>query len=236
MSTDTSTATADTTATATDTSTASTTAADQQATQQQTTTAANDQQTTTKASEGKVEDLPDWAQRIIRETRQEAAGNRTKATEAETKQQQTLDAIAVALGFKKGDETPAPEVLARQLADSQNDGKAAKVELAVFKAAATAGADPVALTDSRSFMTKVSDLDPTAKDFADKVKAEIETAIKDNPKLKTVQVAASSSADHAGGSGEGAVTAEQFKKMNGAQRNELARSNPTLYNQLAGRS
>lgn len=155
-----------------------------------------------KAAEGKVEDLPDWAQRIIKDTRSEAASNRTKATDAEQKQAQILEGIAQALGIKKGDDAPTPEQLAKQLADSEKASRANLVELSVFKAAATAGADPVALTDSRAFMTKVSDLDPAAKDFAAKVKAEIETAVKDNPKLKSTQAAGASSTDHAGGSGE----------------------------------
>lgn len=153
----------------------------------------------------KVEDLPEWAQKIIRDTRAEAATNRTGKTAAEEQQQKILKAVAQAAGLKidDGDDTPTAEQLAEQLTTAQTEGREAKVELAVFKAAIAAKADPVGLTDSRTFMTKVGNLDPAADDFATKVKAEIETAVKDNPKLQASQAPASSSADHPGGSGGG---------------------------------
>lgn len=154
------------------------------------------------ATAGKVEDLPDWAQKIIRDTRSEAAEHRTKATGAETKQAKLLEDIGKALGLKK-DEAPDPAKLAEELTKTQSQARTAAIELAVFRTAGKHKGDPDALLDSRTFLAKVSGLDPAAKDFADKVDAAIKDAVKDNPKLSAAQAAGSSSADHgAGGSGE----------------------------------
>lgn len=154
------------------------------------------------AAEGKVEDLPDWAQRIIKDTRTEAATNRAGKTAAEQKLTDQLDGIAKALGLK-GEEKADPAKLAQQLNETQQQAREAAVQLAVYKTASKHQGDPDALLDSRGFLAKLTDLDPAAKDFADKVDAAIKDAVGSNPKLKATQAAGSSSADHsAGGSGE----------------------------------
>ncbi|WP_447643175.1 hypothetical protein [Nocardioides zeae] len=152
----------------------------------------------------KVEELPDWAQKLIRDTRDEAAKNRTGKSAAEERQQAIMVAVAKAAGLKiDGDDQPTPEQLAEQLNASQTQAREAAVQLAVYREAAKHQGDPDALLDSRAFLAKVSDLDPTAGDFASKVETAIKDAVNSNPKLKTVQAAGSSSADHgAGGSGE----------------------------------
>lgn len=160
------------------------------------------------AWDGKVDSLPDAAQKIITDLR--------KADGDERVAKKTLDAIQKALN-PDSDEKVDPAKLAQLLADSQTTGKATAIELAVFKAAATAGADPAALTDSRTFMTKVAGLDPSADDFAAKVKTAIDEAVKNNPSLKAARAAGASSVNHAGGSGEGqhdldAQIAEATKK------------------------
>lgn len=155
------------------------------------------------AESGKVEDLPEWAQKIIKDTRAEAAGHRTKATAAETKQTETLAAIAKALGLGPADETPDPAKLTEQLGAAQTAQRTALVELAVFKAAAAHSADPAALLDSRAFLASVTDLDPSGSDFNAAVDAAIKAAVDGNPKLKAAaQAAGASTIPHAGGSGE----------------------------------
>lgn len=152
---------------------------------------------------GKVEDLPDWAQKLIKDTRGEAAENRTKASAAEKKLTEQLDGIAKALGLKQ-DEAPDPAKLAQQLEQTQTQAKQAAVELAVYKTASKHQGDPDALLDSRGFLAKLADLDLTDAKFAEKVETAIKDAVKDNPKLKAAQAAGSSSADHgAGGTGDG---------------------------------
>lgn len=169
------------------------------------------------AAEGKVEDLPDWAQRIIRDARREAGDHRVAAKTAAEQAAETARAamaqeIGKALGLVKGDDAPDPAKLTEQLTATQAQARQAAVELAVFKTAAKHQGDPNALLDSRAFMTKVKDLDPTAQDFGDQVDAAIKAAITDNPKLKAVQAAGSSSVDHAGGSGEGGARPKSIRE------------------------
>lgn len=156
-----------------------------------------------KTAAGKVEDLPDWAQKLIKDTRGEAAEHRTKATAAEKKLTEQLDGIAKALGLKE-DEKTDPAKLASELSKAQDQARQTAVELAVYRNAGKHQGDPDALLDSRGFLAKLTDLDPTDAKFAAKVETAIKDAVKDNPKLKAVQATGSSSADHgAGGSGEG---------------------------------
>jgi len=155
-----------------------------------------------KGEAGKVEDLPDWAQKLIKDTRGEAAEHRTKATAAEKKLTEQLDGIAKALGLK-GEDKPDPAELAKQLDEQRTQARQSAIELAVYRNASKHQGDPDALLDSRGFLAKLADLDPAAKDFASKVETAIKDAVKDNPKLKATQAVGSSSADHgAGGSGE----------------------------------
>lgn len=130
----------------------------------------------------RVEDLPDWAQKVIRDTRAEAASNRTSKQQAEADKQATLDAVATALGLKP-DATPDPEKLATDLASAQAESRQRAVELAVYRAAGGHGADPDALLDSRGFVARVAELDPAGGDFADRVGDAIKAAVADNPKL-----------------------------------------------------
>lgn len=132
--------------------------------------------------EGDVSSLPAWAQKLIKDTRGEAANHRTKAKESETKHAGTLDAIAKALGLK-GDDKPADaEQLAEQLATERTGGQQARTELAVFKAAGKHGADPEKLLDSRAFADRLKGVDPTdTKKIGDLIKK----AVEDNPSYKT---------------------------------------------------
>jgi hypothetical protein len=151
-----------------------------------------------KASEwdGKVESLPAEAQKIIADLRKGAGDERVAA--------KTLAAIQAALNpdAKAGDK-PDAAALTKALSERDADAKQAKTELAVFRLAAKQGADADALLDSRAFLAKIAELDPSKT-------ADIEKAIKDavtaNPKLKTVLAAGASGANFSGGSGESAKT------------------------------
>jgi hypothetical protein len=201
--------------------------------------AAQQSAATTTDWDGKVESLPADVQKLIAGLRKEAGDARVnaKTAAAEQAKSELAQTIGKALGIvKDGDAAPDPEQLAKTAADSAASERQARVELAVFRAASAAKADPTALLDSRAFLAKVADLDPTDTGFADAVKTAITEAVKDNPKLAATQaVAGASSVDHAGGTGEGAVTAEQFAAMKPAEKNALFLANPTLYRQLTGR-
>jgi hypothetical protein len=142
--------------------------------------------------DGKVESLPDGAQKLIRDLRKADGDERMAA--------KTLDAIQRALNpDAKGDEKPTADQLTKALADRDADAKQAKAELAVYKAAAKNGADAEALLDSRGFLAKLGDIDPTNEKALDKA---ITDAVTANPKLAAVRAAATSGGDFTGGTGE----------------------------------
>lgn len=157
-----------------------------------------------------VESLPDWAQKLIRDTRTEAATHRTAAKTAGDKATQDLtDKLAVALGLKP-DAATDPAALTASLTAAQQQAQNAARELAIYKAAGSAGANPSRLLDSNTFMTSVAGLDPA--DGA-ALTAAIKSAIADNPLLKTVQAAVASGGE-LGGSGESSqFTEEQFARI-----------------------
>ena len=179
-----------------------------------------------KASEwdGKVESLPADAQKMIRDLRGKDADERVAA--------KTLAAIQKALNPDAAEEKADPVKLAAQLAERDADAKQAKTELAVFRLASKQGADADALLDSRAFLAKIAELDPSKS--ADIEKA-IKDAVTDNPKLKLVQAASASGSDFSGGSGEGAITQEKFNSMAPSEKNALFKTNPAAYRKFTGR-
>jgi hypothetical protein len=121
--------------------------------------------------------------------RAEIADLRSRAEKAP---QDVVDKIAKALGITNG-ETPTVEQVTEQLTTAQRDARERAVDLAVYRAAPTASADPDALLDSATFRRRVADLDPTAAAFADQVAAAIADAVKTNPRLAAAPAAASRS-------------------------------------------
>lgn len=148
---------------------------------------------------------PDKAKAEIERLRRENAKKRVDPKEAaKAARDEVVQELGKALGIiKDGDDAPDPTELAQQVTTAQAAARQAAVELAVYKTAATHGGDPAALTDSRTFLAKVADLDPGAEDFTTKVTDAAKKAVTDNPKLKATPVVGASGADHAGGSGEG---------------------------------
>lgn len=121
--------------------------------------------------------------------------------------QDQLAAIVKALNPEADDTSkPDPQALAQQLTAAQQAQQAAATELAVYRAAAQAGADPQALTDSRSFMDAVNKLDPTADDYTSQVQAAIKDALAKRPTLAAPQRAARSSGEHKQTPTQGAPT------------------------------
>lgn len=157
-------------------------------------------------SEG--DDLASYSQadlaKMVRDLRNENGKSRTNAKEqaaSEAKQNLAQD-IGKALGLVKEDEPADPDKLAQQLSSEQQRAKDSAVELAVYKSAGKHGADPDALTDSKTFLNEVAELDPTSKTFQEDVSKAIENATKDNPKVRAQgQAPPRSSGQHAGGTG-----------------------------------
>lgn len=115
-----------------------------------------------------------------------------------TQQQEAADAqrlaLAKALGVAPDDTPPDPEQLTRDLqaareqatADKESAAaqlRAQQVELATWRLAATNGADPARLADSRTFMRTVEALDPGSETFSSDLATAIKTAVEANPGL-----------------------------------------------------
>jgi hypothetical protein len=124
---------------------------------------------------------PAAAEAEIKRLRAENAKDRTtaKAQAAEDAKKEYAQTIAKALGLVE-DDANDPVKLTQSLTTSQADAKQARVELAVFRNAATAGGDPAALLDSSSFLKSLAAVDPTDTTA---VTAAIKSAVEANPRL-----------------------------------------------------
>lgn len=156
-------------------------------------------------ADGDVESLPEWAQKIIRDARQDAGKARTNAKQqaADEARNDLAQQIGKALGLVKNDEPADPAKLTEQLTSEQSAKRDALVRVTLHEDAAQHGGDAKALSDSRSFLEQVSNLDPTADDFRSKVTEAAKKAVADNPRLKAAgQAPPRSGSDFTGGSGE----------------------------------
>lgn len=161
------------------------------------------------AWDGKIESLHPDAQKIITDLRKEAGDNRVKATSADSK----LQAVLKAAGIATNEEDPI-EVAATSRAERD----AAKRELAVYKSAATAGADPSKLLDRASFLTSIQGIDPTD---GPALLAAINAAVTADNTLKAARAAGASAVETSGGTGEiGQITEAQLAQMTPEQIND----------------
>lgn len=132
---------------------------------------------------------PVKAQAEIERLRSENAKARTnaKATAAEEARKALAGEIAKILDPNSSDTPPDPAQLTQQLTTTAAEAKQAKLELAVFRAAADSGANASALLDSRSFLAAVDSLDAT--DTAG-ITTAIQAAVQKDPRLKATPGAA----------------------------------------------
>lgn len=99
------------------------------------------------------------------------------------------------------------------------------IERATERAARSAGVDPDALLDSRSFLSAAAKFDPASDSFMDDLASAIQSAAETNPKLKLAPVAKRSGAEIPGGNGgSGRLTREQAT--------ELAKKDPEAADKL----
>lgn len=142
----------------------------------------------------------------LRAARDEAYKNRQKANAAAQEMESLRTTLGKALGLIKDDdgksEGPDAEALAAQVEKSQAEATTAARELAVYKAAASNGADPAKLLDSRSFLSSIENVDHT--DDAAIGKA-IKTAVDGNKSFALARAAGASTADTASGPGGGST-------------------------------
>ncbi|SOD72727.1 hypothetical protein SAMN05892883_2076 [Jatrophihabitans sp. GAS493] len=170
--------------------------------------------------DGKVETLPEAAQRIIRDARKEAGDSRTaKNAEAER-----VKAILAAAGIDTGDEDP---VKALETARAERDQLAAeaktlRVERALDAAARTHKADAALLTAVLAHNGELTKLDPASATFATELDALVLKAVADNPKLKDTQAASASGIPSSGGPGVPADIEVQIAEATKAGNHRLA--------------
>ncbi|TSI11964.1 hypothetical protein [Brevibacterium aurantiacum] len=144
--------------------------------------------------------------------RDEAYQNRVKAREAKEAADATaaekdalIQQLGKALGLIKDDDKgdgPDAEALTKQIADEQAKATEAARELAVYKAAATNGADPTKLLDSRSFLASIKDVDHGDEKA---IGAAIKAAVDANKSFASARAAGASTADTASGPGGGST-------------------------------
>jgi hypothetical protein len=129
-------------------------------------------------------------------------------------------------------EEATPEQLVERLTEQQARARNAEMRLAVFGAAAAAGADPQALNDSVTFRDSLANIDPT--DTA-AVTAAITAAVAANPRLAAqLPTGPARGGVEFGGTPGGEVTREQFAAMDYRARTALYQSDPDTYRRLAG--
>lgn len=160
-----------------------------------------------------VSSLPDWAQKLITDTRTEAAKHRTdKQTAAQQAQEAAAqrDKVLAALGLTADGKAAPPDVdaLAAQLEQQQNVAWTSAVKLNVFQSAAQLGLNATALLDSVSFIDSLDDFtedDVTSAEFGQKLTAHLKAYGEKHPSFKqqptTTAPARAGSDRPAGGNG-----------------------------------
>ena len=106
-----------------------------------------------------------------------------------------MDAFAIALGLKSGDEPPDPAKLAEELERTKAANESAAetlraeirqrdLRLAVLTQAPSHEANGLLLMDSLRFLRKLDGLDPAADDFSEKVGEAIKAAAEANSQYR----------------------------------------------------
>lgn len=142
----------------------------------------------TPEAQGKIPQVqgefdPDRAMRTIAALRARETELSKELREQRKHYEEFTAGLAKLIGLGE-EEPPDPEVLTQQLSSAQAETRQARVELAVYRAAAQHGADPDAVLDSRSFQAAVADLDPSAPDFETRVNTALAAAVQTNPRLR----------------------------------------------------
>ncbi|MYX36731.1 MULTISPECIES: hypothetical protein [unclassified Streptomyces] len=182
-----------------------------------------------------VGSLPPWAQKLITDTRAEAASWRVQAQQGQPQPQAPAAPpvpVAAPVADVAGDISRLPQWAQQVVTDGQAATARAATQAAVYQHAAAAGADPAALLDSTAAMAAlaaVNPADPAA------VTAAITAAVTAYPHVGTRSpLPGRGGADFTPGANE--VTPAQFAAMDYAARIALHESDPDTYRRLAAGS
>lgn len=157
-----------------------------------------------------VSQLPEWAQKAIKDARAEAAKHRTEKKQTAqqvTAEQERLNKVLAALGITADGQEDLPEHAKAKVSEYEQraqEAEARAVELAyentVTRVAGTVGADAEALLDSDSFRSAVGD--ELGDDFGDddlkKAVAKVAKEFATKPRFAAQRGAARSGADFTG--------------------------------------
>lgn len=170
----------------------------------------------------------------LSEARAEAGKQRVNAKEkaAQDARDDLIKELGKTLGFVKDGEDADPKELRAQIEESNGKLRQSEINNAVLMATAGTGIDQRALLRLGDF----TNVDPSD---SKSVQTAVDKAVEDWPILKTKtdepRRPKASGTENTGGSGESAVTPEQFKAMDYEQRVALFQSNRALYDKLSGR-
>lgn len=128
---------------------------------------------------------PEKAARALENARNSEKNEKQKRQAAEIAIKEMQEKLSSLLGLEK-DQKPDMDAVARELTVAKEEKKRYMIELAAYKASVKADVNPDALLDSRSFISKVADLDPTSDTFDTDIAQAVSAAVEANPLLKTV--------------------------------------------------
>lgn len=165
-----------------------------------------------------LDELPPWAQKVIKGLQKSDGDNRVRAKKAEEASTETAQkfeaftqALSAALGGKpvgEQDEPPSAEELTAALATANDSNRQAAVRLAVWESGSEIANVPE-LMDSAKFLSSIQGLDPAADEFADQLTEKITAAVESNPQRFRASApragagSAPSGGDFSGGTGTG---------------------------------
>ncbi|MFK0062625.1 hypothetical protein ACIQTN_25785 [Streptomyces werraensis] len=217
---------------ATDASTADTSDAQDAGQEQQDTADSDDDSKTAAKQDDTADSKPardsdggtDWkahARKWEQRAKENAESTKT-AVEAAVKEATEKQAreLAKALGLVKEDDKtpPDPAKLQSQIETLQSQFADKAAEAAIYRGASKYGADPDSLRDSRSFMSALKGLDPTASDYDAQVAKAIKKAVDDNPKHRAQPAAPARTSGDFSGSTEKPATKNSIEAQREARR------------------
>lgn len=161
-------------------------------------------------------------QKELKQANADAGKARTNAKKAAADEARTqiVQELGKALGLIKDDKDtpPDPAALTAQIEKATAAHRETAVELAVYRSAGKHGADPDALTDSRTFLNSIAGLDPSEDGFAKKVSDAVKKAVEANPKLKAQGQAPARTSGDFSGSSEKPATKNTIEAQREARR------------------
>lgn len=187
-----------------------------------------------------VNALPDWAQKLIREARADAAKSRTtaKQTAAEEARKAAYAEIAKKLGLTNEGEEVSQEEMDARLVQAQQEAFQSRVESQMTRLATRLGFDADAAMDSNRFMDDlaaaldekddnspehIANLDPRSSAFAAELERALTSVLDKHPRFKARRFSGGADNGPREGSGKPEQLTENDLKRMTPQQIEAAR-------------